>query len=86
MAESGLADLQMITWNGLVAPAGVPDAIISRLNAAINDGLKQPQIRDALRKFSSEPIGGTPQEFAALVATETKKWAEIVRIAGVKID
>jgi tripartite-type tricarboxylate transporter receptor subunit TctC len=86
MAESGLPDLQMITWNGLVAPAGVPDAIISRLNAAINDGLKQPQIRDALRKFSSEPIGGTPQEFAALVATESKKWAEIVRAAGVKID
>jgi tripartite-type tricarboxylate transporter receptor subunit TctC len=86
MAESGLADLQMITWNGLVAPAGTPDAIISRLNATINDGLKLPQIRDALQKFSSEPIGGTPQEFAALVAAESKKWAEIVRIAGVKID
>jgi tripartite-type tricarboxylate transporter receptor subunit TctC len=86
MAESGLADLQMITWNGLVAPAGTPDAIISRLNAAINHGLKLPQIGGALRKFSSEPIGGTPQEFAALVATESKKWAEIVRIAGVKID
>ena len=42
MAESGLPDLQMITWNGLVAPAGTPDAIVSRLNAAINDGLKLP--------------------------------------------
>jgi tripartite-type tricarboxylate transporter receptor subunit TctC len=86
MAESGLPDLQMITWNGLVAPAGTPDAIISRVNAAINDGLKMPQIRDALQKFSSEPIGGSPQEFAALVAAESKKWAEIVRLAGVKID
>ena len=86
MAESGLPDLQMITWNGLVAPAGTPDAIVSRVNAAINDGLKTPQIRDALQKFSSEPIGGSPQEFAALVATELKKWAEIIRLAGVKID
>jgi tripartite-type tricarboxylate transporter receptor subunit TctC len=86
MAESGLADLQMITWNGLVAPAGTPDAIVARLNTVLNDGLKLPQISEALRKFSSEPIGGTPQEFAALVATESKKWAEIVRLAGVKID
>jgi tripartite-type tricarboxylate transporter receptor subunit TctC len=86
MAESGLPDLQLITWNGLVAPAGVPDAIIARLNTAINEGLKLPQIGDALRKFSSEPIGGTPQEFAAMVAIESKKWAEVVRIAGVKID
>ena len=48
--------------------------------------LKLPQIRDALQKFSSEPIGGTPQEFAAFVAAESKKWAEIIRLAGVKID
>jgi tripartite-type tricarboxylate transporter receptor subunit TctC len=86
MAESGLPDLQMITWNGLVAPAGTPDEIIARLNATINEGLKTPHIRDALAKFSSEPIGGSPQEFAAMVANETKKWAEIVRLAGVKID
>jgi tripartite-type tricarboxylate transporter receptor subunit TctC len=86
MAESGLPDLQMITWNGLVAPAGTPDAIVGRINAAINDALKSPPVREALAKFSSEPLGGSPQEFAAFVAAESKKWTEIVRLSGVKLD
>ena len=86
MKESGLPDLQIITWNGLVAPAGTPDAIVARLNAAINEALKTPAIRDTLAKFSSEPLGGSPQAFTALVAAESKKWADIIRLAGVKID
>jgi tripartite-type tricarboxylate transporter receptor subunit TctC len=86
MKESGFPHLQVITWNGLVAPAGTPDAIVARINASINDGLKTPAIRDTLARFSSEPIGGTPREFAAMVAAESKKWAEIIRLAGVKID
>ena len=86
MKESGLPDLQVITWNGLVAPAGTPDSIVARINASINEALKTPAIRDTLAKFSSEPIGGSPQEFTALVAAESKKWAEIIRLAGVKID
>jgi tripartite-type tricarboxylate transporter receptor subunit TctC len=86
MKESGLPDLQIITWNGLVAPASTPDAIVARLNAAINEALTTPAIRDTLAKFSSEPLGGTPQAFTALVAAESKKWADIIRLAGVKID
>ena len=86
MAESGLPDLRVVTWNGLVAPAGTPDAIAARLNAAINDALKSPDIRAALSKFGSEPLGGTPQEFAAFVASESKKWSEIIRLSGVKVD
>jgi tripartite-type tricarboxylate transporter receptor subunit TctC len=86
MKESGLPDLQVITWNGLVAPAGTPDAIVARLNAAINDALKTPAIREALDKFSSEPLGGSPQEFANFVAVESKKWSEIIRLSGVKIE
>jgi tripartite-type tricarboxylate transporter receptor subunit TctC len=86
MVESGLPDLQMITWNRLVAPAGTPDAIVTRINASINDALKSPAIREALAKFSSEPLGGSQQEFAAFVAAESKKWTEIVRLSGVKLD
>ena len=86
MAESGLPDLRVVTWNGLVAPAGTPDAIAARLNAAINDALKSPDIRAALSKFGSEPLGGTPQEFARFVASESKKWSEIIRLSGVKVD
>jgi tripartite-type tricarboxylate transporter receptor subunit TctC len=86
MAESGLPAVQLITWNGLVAPAGTPDAIVRRLNTAVNEGLKSAPIKDALAKFSSEPIGGTPQEFADLIVSGSKPWVEIVRVTGLKID
>jgi tripartite-type tricarboxylate transporter receptor subunit TctC len=86
MAESGLPELRVVTWNGLVAPAGTPDAIVARLNAAINDALKNAEIRATLAKFGSEPLGGTPAEFAGFVAAESKKWSEIIRLSGVKVE
>jgi tripartite-type tricarboxylate transporter receptor subunit TctC len=86
MAESGYPGLQVVTWNGLVAPAGTPDEIVGKLNAAINEALKKPEIRETLTKFGSEPLGGTPQEFAGFVAAESKKWSEIIRLSGVKME
>ena len=86
MAESGLPDLSLTVWNGLVAPAGTPEAIVSKLNAAINDGLKSSAIRAALVKLGSEPLIGSPQEFAAFIASEAKKWSDTVRLAGVKME
>jgi tripartite-type tricarboxylate transporter receptor subunit TctC len=86
MVESGLPDLRVTTWNGLVAPAGIPDSIVVKLNAMINDALKSSEIREALANFSSEPLGGTPQEFADFIASESKKWSEIIHVAGVKME
>jgi tripartite-type tricarboxylate transporter receptor subunit TctC len=86
MVEAGLPDLQMVTWNGLVAPAGTPDAIVARLNASINDALKSPAIAATLAKFSSEPLGGSPAGFAAFVAAESRKWSDVIRLAGVKLE
>ena len=86
MVEAGLPDLQVTTWNGLVAPAGTPDAIVMKLNLAVNDALRLPDIQTALITFGSEPLGGTPQEFSAFIASEAKTWGEIVRLSGVKLD
>lgn len=86
MAESGYPGLQVVTWNGLVAPAGTPDEIVGKLNAAINEALKNPEIKATLTKFGSEPLGGTPQQFAGFVAAESKKWSEIIRLSGVKME
>jgi tripartite-type tricarboxylate transporter receptor subunit TctC len=86
MAESGYPGLQVVTWNGLVAPTGTPDEIVGKLNAAINEALKKPEVRETLTKFGSEPLGGTPQEFAGFVAAESKKWSEIIRLSGVKME
>lgn len=86
MAESGLPDLHVTTWNGLVAPAGVAGSVVVKLNTAINDALKSAEIRGVLAKFSSQPLGGTPQEFAKFVTAESKKWADVIRASGVKMQ
>jgi tripartite-type tricarboxylate transporter receptor subunit TctC len=86
MAESGLPERTMTVWNGVVAPAGTPDAVVTRLNTAINDGLRTSEIKATLAKFGSEPLVGSPQEFGTFIAAEAVKWAEIVKLAGVKVD
>ncbi len=86
MAESALPDIRVVTWNGFVAPAGTPDAIVKRLNASLNDALMSATIRETLNKFGSEPLGGSPQEFADFIASESKKWSEIIRLSGVKVE
>src|SRR5215471_6556927 len=86
MAESGLPELSLTVWNGLVAPAGTPDPIVTRLNAAINAGLGAAEIKSTLGKFGSDPLPGTPQDFARFIASEAKKWAEVVKRSGVKVD
>ena len=86
MAESGLPDLSLTVWNGLVAPAGTPDHIVTRLNAAINDGLNSSDVKSMLAKLGSEPLPGSPRDFAAFIASEAKKWAGIVKQSGVKVD
>ena len=86
MAESGLPDLSLTVWNGLVAPAGTPDQIVTRLNAAINDGLNSSDVKSMLAKLGSEPLQGSPRDFAAFIASEAKKWADVVKQSGVKVD
>src|SRR5262249_40742247 len=86
MAESGLGDVTMTVGNGLVAPAGTPAPIVQRLNTAVNEGLRTPEIKATLANFGSEPFTGSPRDFAAFVASEAKKWADLIRRAGVKID
>lgn len=86
MIESGLPDLRVVTWNGLVAPSGTPETIVGRLNGAINDALRSAEIRETLAKFGSEPLGGTPRDFAGFVAAESAKWSEIIRLSGVKLN
>src|SRR5712671_5354682 len=68
MAESGLPDLRVITWNGFAAPAGTPDAIVKKLNVAVNEALVSPTIRETLTTFGAEPLGGSPREFADFVS------------------
>ncbi|HEY7664639.1 MAG TPA: tripartite tricarboxylate transporter substrate binding protein [Xanthobacteraceae bacterium] len=86
MAESGLPDLSLTVWNGIVAPAGTPERIVARLNGAINDGLRSPEVKAALGSLGSQPLTGSPQAFAAFIASEATKWADSVRAAGLRME
>jgi len=84
VAEAGFPQLAATLWTGLLAPARTPEAIVAKINAAVNEGLKKPETLDALHKLGVDSKALTPQEFAAFMTAETHKWAEVVARAGVK--
>ena len=84
MLEGGYLDSPYDTIFGMVAPMGTPGAVIDKLNAAINDALAAPDIRASFARLGIEPRRGPPRDFAAVIAQEAPKWAEIVKITGIK--
>jgi tripartite-type tricarboxylate transporter receptor subunit TctC len=74
------------TWTGVIAPAGVPRSIVDRLNAAINKALVSDAFKEKFAKIGDEPAGGTAEEFAATIKTDSAKWGDVIRRAGIKIE
>lgn len=83
-AEIGYPKVEVLNWQGLIAPKGTPKAIIDKLNAAANEALKDPQLRELMLSQGNEIGGGTPADFIALVKAESSKWGAVVKIAGIK--
>ncbi len=87
IAASGVPGFDVSAWDGLLAPAGTPAAIVDKLNAAIRQALEDPQLVEQLRASGAEPVaGGTPAEFARFIAAESEKWAAVVKRSGAKVD
>ena len=86
MVESGYPDFVMTFWNGVLVPAGTPQAIVSRLNGVINESLQSPELRASLAKFRVEPKPGSPDDFGKFVAAEVQKWGGVIKAAGIKVD
>jgi tripartite-type tricarboxylate transporter receptor subunit TctC len=86
LVESGFPDFTIDAWTGVAAPAGTPAEIVAKLNAAINDGLKAPDSKATLAKFSAIADTGSPQDFAAFLAHEIPRWAALVQLAGAKAE
>jgi tripartite-type tricarboxylate transporter receptor subunit TctC len=86
VAESGVTGFAATLLTGVVAPAGTPAAVIDKLNAAINEALKAPDMKELIAKFGSQVRIGTPQEFATFLAGETRKWAAAAKAANISID
>ncbi|MDA7418722.1 tripartite tricarboxylate transporter substrate binding protein [Xenophilus arseniciresistens] len=85
-SEAGLDGYDAVGWFGVVAPAGTPPAIVTRLNAGIGQALKDPQIQTAMRNLGVEPAPGSPDQFSRYIHTETRKWGQVIRSANIKID
>jgi tripartite-type tricarboxylate transporter receptor subunit TctC len=86
-AEAGLRNFSPSSWFALLAPAGTPGPTITRLNSEVNKILKDPAfIKEQLSKQGLEPIGGSPQDLATLIKTETQMWAPVIRSANIKLD
>jgi tripartite-type tricarboxylate transporter receptor subunit TctC len=83
MAESGVEGFMVTSFEGVVAPAGTPGAIVARLNAAINQSVANPDIQARFAQLGIQPSTGSPQEFAAFFAAENRKWAAIVADAHI---
>ena len=85
-AESGVPGYDHEPWNGLLAPAGTPRPIIARLNAEVVRMLATPEVRKIFANEGGEAAGNSPEAFAAIVKSETLKWAKVVKAAGIKIE
>jgi tripartite-type tricarboxylate transporter receptor subunit TctC len=86
MIESGLPQLALIFSAGLLAPAGTPGEIVARLNAEINEAMRAPELEASMAKLGFEPQIWSPQEYAAFLAEEGRRWPPIVKAAGVKAE
>ncbi|MBI2293254.1 MAG: tripartite tricarboxylate transporter substrate binding protein [Betaproteobacteria bacterium] len=86
IAESRLPGFEVINWLGVLAPAGTPRDIITKLNQEIVKGLQQPDTKAKLVSQGFETMGGTPEQFAAYMKSETAKWAKVVKATGAKAD
>ena len=84
--EAGFGKLQASYWVGVLVPAGTPAPVIERLNGAINEVMKSPAMQETLTKLVARARPGTPQDFAAFMAAETKKWTETITAANIRAD
>jgi tripartite-type tricarboxylate transporter receptor subunit TctC len=86
VAESGVRSYEIGIWNGLVAPSGTPKAILERLHAELKQVLALAEAKQSFSNIGADVWSSTPDEFAALIASELAKYAKIIKDAGVKID
>jgi tripartite-type tricarboxylate transporter receptor subunit TctC len=84
IAEAGVAGFQADVWWGVLAPAGTPRPIIDRLNTEIRKILDKPEMKEQFTNIGAEPAGSTPEQFAATIKADIKKWAEVVKVSGAK--
>lgn len=84
IAEQGVTGYEAVQWYGLMAPAATPKDIVAKLNKAVVFALQDSGVRERFQASGADPVGNTPEEFAALVRSDMAKWAKVVKAAGIK--
>jgi len=86
VSEAGVPGYEFVSWFGVLVPAKTPKEIVAKLNTQIVKILRQPDMVERLRNIGMEPIGDTPEQFAAHIIAEMKKWDKVIKEAGIRIN
>lgn len=84
--EAGVKGFESYNWLGMIAPASTPAPIVERLNKAVNEALKDPEVRAMIENSGGEVVGGTPQAYAKFLAQERAKWGPVIKNANITLD
>jgi len=82
--ELGVKNMEMSNWFGVVAPKGTPPAIVAKLSQAINKAIREPEVTEKITSQGNEVAGGTPEEFAAFIKSESDRWGALVKSHNIK--
>ncbi len=86
VAEGGVAGFEAYAWQGVVAPAGTPKPVITRLNAELVKALKSPEVQKRMEGVGVEPVSSTPEEFAQYAHAEAERWGKLIKAKGITVD
>jgi tripartite-type tricarboxylate transporter receptor subunit TctC len=86
ITEAGFPGADFITWNGVHVPAQTPKATIAKLNAEFDRMLKLPEVRERMQTLGLDPVGGTPEAFAAFVKADIARWAKVIKESGIRAE
>ncbi len=85
-AESGLPGFEVDFWIGIFVPTGTPRKVIMKLNSEVNRTINAPEVKEKLFALGADPVGGTPEQFAAIVRKDLERWAKVVKASGMKAE
>ncbi len=86
IAELGFPEFEASSWFALLGPTPLPREVVIRLHAEVARIVREPALRERLAQQGADPVGGTPEQFAALIRSEIRKWAKVVKDSGARVD
>ncbi|MNQ16574.1 Tripartite tricarboxylate transporter family receptor [compost metagenome] len=86
LAEAGIKDMVVYSWQGFAVPKGTPPAIVEKLSKALQDALRDPKTKQTLQGLGFEVVANTPQQFAAFQQAEVKRWKDVIQKANIQLE